>query len=282
MAIAIHAAEVSIKNGQTHIDVREQITPQEKSALLSENEFVKNLLPVKLSYRIMQKNAHEYLDFMQADNLWKCYVSSGNRIDVVEKANRLLYNFCASIETFISYTKIASKKKGKHAGELIERFCSALFDSHFEYRFFYKLRNCVIHYSYPYMNVRVSRSTISLNCSKQHLLKYDGWGAIVSKDLVAMEEDIDICKYVEKELAVLKEVYEAAYYFYAHDINNAHNTLQGFCKKYQLSSPIIIQIQDCDMTKPHTLHPIPIEEIMEGMQVLRQHPRTKFVPAITK
>ena len=87
------------------------------------------------------------------------------------------------MRTFVDYAKTAVKRKGEEKD--FKNIISQIFDESLEYRFFEKLRNYIIHYSYPFIGIEMSAPDfVKIVCRKEYLQEYDGWGAIVKKRFI--------------------------------------------------------------------------------------------------
>ena len=189
--------------------------------------------------------------------------------------NRLLFNMCASFLTFIDYSKKAVSRKEK-AKENFKEFLGNAFDNSFEYRFFYKLRNFCTHYSFPFSTITVTDpGVVLLSCKKEHLLEYDGWG-IVKSDIEKLPEDIAICSYINELLTVITGIMIQTHYYFVEEYYIANKAIAELIEQYAIPSPIFAEDTE---NGNKTLHPIPTENILTGMEIVKSHPSVNFTYA---
>lgn len=279
MSIHYFAANLNLDNsGSPSIECVEEVSKEEVETMYELCDFTRQIGLAKEAYNIAVRNGRELLNFLNHKNLSIIYEKYRNKARIISEANRLVYNFCASIETFISYAKIVVKRKNEEAQKDFELFLNNIFDLNFEYRFFYKLRNYVVHYCYPYSQMEVLLpNTVKLVCERDLLLEYSGWGAIVSKDLKSLDKEIDISPYIEKELVLITVIFYRIYIYYIENYQMANSAVANFCRKYRLRDPVVLETDDDLHYGEKKFSPLPIEEIMEGIDNLKRNPNVKIV-----
>ena len=96
------------------------------------------LLLLKYNYQAFFDNIQAYLKHVENENLMHFEVEDKFKLEV----NRHFLNFLSSFKTFLDHSETSLKRRfGKESDE-VKRFkqaCSEAFDSHFEYRFFYRV-----------------------------------------------------------------------------------------------------------------------------------------------
>lgn len=271
MSVKYYIAKVEVSNvsNESEIFVKDEISEEYFRTICNSISFLKNIEAPKEAHKILTRNGEELLFFLSEDNVKKTIlVNKTNKDDFITEANRLTFNFCASMRTFVDYTLIAANRKGEAEYKDLEDLTHNIFDELPEYRFFEKLRNYIIHYSYPFGTLRkIAPDRVEFFCMKKHLLEYDAWGAIVKKDMESMPEEIDIRPYIRKVFPSLESIYLMMYYYYAEDYCKANNLIANLEKKYDLRCPAII-IAD----KKKTVNQLPIRKIVEGIELLKHHP----------
>ena len=170
------SVEKSSINEETKIVVKNEITKEEFENLFRVANFLKDIMPAKEAHRIVIRNGRELLYFLSDKNLKdQLLIKKCNKRNFITDANRLTFNFCASMRTFVDYAKTAVKRKGEEKD--FKNIISQIFDESLEYRFFEKLRNYIIHYSYPFIGIEMSAPDfVKIVCRKEYLQEYDGWG----------------------------------------------------------------------------------------------------------
>lgn len=267
-----YVAEQVLENEEQKVVIKEEVSQQEMQRFFQVFEFLGDISPAEIAYEIAIRNGHEFSSYMKRDNL--AHLSLVDKVPdraLVAEANRLVFNLCVSVKTFIDYSKKALNKR-KDAKKTFEEYISQVFDSKddLSYRFFDKLRNFCVHYSFPFSKVVAKMpGTIELLCEKSHLQQYDGWGAIVSKDLFKMPECICIPDYVETLLVAITSIDLMLYYSFVKDYYKANYEVAKLMTKHNLKSPIFVSK---DEHQNVSLHPIPISPIVRGIGKLKKHP----------
>lgn len=265
----IHVATVQTVNGTRQITGKGEISDVDYSLFMEKFDFLNEISPVKIAYDIAIRNAREFAFFMREDQLKKRSIDEKKDLEIIAiDGNRLLFNMCSSFSTFVDYSKKAVSHKEK-ANEDFKMFLNHTFDTSLDYRFFYKLRNFCTHYSFPFTTIKASDpGIISLTCSKDHLLEYDGWG-LVKNDIEKMPENVAVCSYVEQLLVIITSIMIQTHYYFAVEYFEANKAIAELAEEFEAPSPVFIE----DITnKGGTIHPIPIENIASGIDVLKSHP----------
>lgn len=270
------SAERNDTNQGITIVVKDEITKEEFENLFSVVDFLENIVPANEAHRIVMRNGRELLQFLSDKNLkiqllqLRC-----NPGDFATDANRLVFNFCASMRTFVDYATTAVQRKDKK--EDFKRIINQVYDESLEYRFFNKLRNYTVHFSFPFDRIEtVAPDSVKVMCTKEHLLKFDGWGTKVKNDLESMPEKIDVRQYVEPLLVRLESIYLMMYYYYAQDYCTASTTFTKFQKKYHLKEPTTMCIEG-GVNGKKTICPLPLTAIAEGIEELKRNPYINLV-----
>ena len=263
------------KDGELSIQAIEPISETEFSVLMSAFEYMSEINPVNTAYQIMLRNAREFMyETSEPVLIEKYFKKKEHEKDIAINANRLISNFCTSMQTFVDYAEKAVKRKGKKSCDDFKECLKSLFDKEFSYRFFYKLRNFCVHYSYPYTSIQISApDIIELRCPKKHLMEYTGWGAIVSKGFNDLPDMIDLREYIDHLLVLLTTIQLNVYLYYGEDIFKANKAIASFAENHHLSSPAILEI---DQNNSHHIRPIPIDNVMNDMKMLEQHPNARI------
>lgn len=277
MCIKYYAASVEkTSDRNVSVVVKDELKEEEFENLVSAAGFLKYIAPAKMAHEIALRNGRELLSFLSEKNLkYELLQKKRDERDFTLDANRLIYNFCASMRTFVDYTTTAVKRKGKEKD--FGLFIRQVYDESIEYRFFYKLRNYTVHYSYPFSGVIMEApDTVQMICKKEHLLEFDGWGAIVKTDLMSMPEIIEIRKYIEPLLVRLESINLMMYYFYARDYCETSTMYSDFQKKYGLKEPTLMSVEG-EFNGKKTIHPLPLRSVVEGVKVLQANPYVNLI-----
>jgi hypothetical protein len=205
MEIRRGTLEVS-NQGEQKIRFGEFITPEEFGNLQKDIARLELFNSHRELYSIFIINFIELSEYFQdvTDDLTKKSITSLRNTTpefrlIYRNANRLLFNLLTSGRTLIDHQETFLKKEyGKDSQEIkdFKSIASDIFDSSFEYRFTYKLRNYAQHCGFPISSFKFSSNNkrlgnlinIKTNFNplfvKEELLsKFDGWGSIVKNDI---------------------------------------------------------------------------------------------------
>lgn len=263
-------ADTSKIGNEIQAKIKGEITQEEIESFFQIFAFLGNIVPAETAYRIAEKNCNEFLAFMTKQNLSTLFKNGINEDILVTESNRLIFNLCASIITFVDYSKkgLSDRKSQK---EEFESFLNRVFDSSLAYRFFYKLRNYCVHYAFPYASVEVKEPfLVDIYCRKSLLMDFSGWGSLVKKDLESMPEIIDIIALIEPLLGTIMGIDLALNYYFSDNYIHAFKSISNLCTKYGVTKPIFLLY---DENENMSLRPIPIRKILEGIDKLKMHPR---------
>ena len=270
--IEYYVAEQSFdENGDRTVIGKEKITEDEINSFLSKFDFMGNINPTRRSYEIAVRNAREYQFYMDHSNLKKQVLDLKTPPEIMgTEINRLIFNFCVSAHSFIDYAQKSAGTIGEAEKKHFIKHTNYLFDNCFSYRFFCKLRNFCAHYSFPITQITSSvPGVVQVTSGKEHLLSYDGWGAIVKKDLEKMESEINILEYVDPFLEALTELLMLIFYYHTPSYLESLHAYIDLQKKYQVTTPIFIGF---DGKQPLELKPIPIDSVVDDLPLLGNNP----------
>lgn len=133
---------------------------------------------------------------------------------IYRNVNRLFLNLLGSARTFLDHTETYLKRKyGKKSIKVagFKRKTNELYDSSFEYRFIYKLRNFAQHCGFPVSEISIRRRgrEIILNpiFKKQILLNnFPGWGSQVKGDIEKQLEEFSATPIISEFFRNIQEL----------------------------------------------------------------------------
>jgi hypothetical protein len=163
-------------------------------------------------YFLVRGNYEAYFGIL--DEYYKAYVEDALTMDgptldnILLTSNRHLLNLLSSFRTYIDHsTTTLSRKHGKNS-ERLQRFklaCQRCYENEFSYRFLYKMRNYAQHCGMPIGPLEIEsestqdgiKHTFSAFVSKARLLAdYNEWGSLLSKEISALPDNININEHV--------------------------------------------------------------------------------------
>ena len=156
---------------------------------------------------IVVENGMDFKEWMQKDNIEKCYFNHIPTEKLVQTSNKLAFNFGASVGTFL-YTEEKLLKKYKPGMEIeLEKLERSFYDDNIEYRFWVRFRNYVVHYALPYTGLEADGANgIQIVCKKKHLLEFEQWNQ-VRNDIENMDENVNLPIMVEKMNVLIDALY---------------------------------------------------------------------------
>lgn len=132
--------------------------------------------------------------------------------------NRHLLNVLSMFRSFLDHTDTSfSREFGPSSFQKTEwtKFTNSLYDSSFEYRFVYKLRNYAQHVGLPPLNISFENSmdqegtTFRLDFSKNELVKEkDLWNAKILEDLKSKPDNIPVLDILNNWSNCIKDIPE--------------------------------------------------------------------------
>jgi len=168
---------------------------------------------VATGFKFMDASLNNYEEFAAS---YKALVSAGHnavdepvRFALTDEMNRRLSNYLSSMRLLLDFNQTRFKRWYRSHPELLDAFRqqrATLFDSSFEYRFAYKLRNYSQHFGMPIGQVEVTERSVDVerDLSESHVIGAfdttdllsvggDCWGS-VRRDLREMGTSIDVAE----------------------------------------------------------------------------------------
>ncbi|GLB49836.1 hypothetical protein [Neptunitalea lumnitzerae] len=198
--------------------ILKQITDNEKTQLdkaineISENNMRNwGFIFINQNYRSL---------FIESNKLFsKLSKTHVNSFEEMEEATKLLnyhfFNYLSSINTFIDHTTKFITNRYKEKKEVITEFkklTNRIYDSHFEYRLLYSLRNYTLHAGYSICTIIVKHNEKQVSyipCINKSSLLEKGkksFNAILKKDFELQPQQIPIFELIKKSINHYKEI----------------------------------------------------------------------------
>lgn len=233
---------------------------------------------VKVSYEMTLYCAQELFSFTSKRNLDDLFAKGVEETDLAFHANRLCLSFCASLSSFLDRINRSIKILSDSKREEFEKHRKELHANNMEYRFFYNLRNYILHFDYPFHVVRASlENGIDIICYRDHLLEYKEWKH-ARKDILALPDEVVLRDYIEQELVLLTTLWIFFNYCFLDFYIDNDKWLSNYIKKYNLDYPIYFildkEIKKGEEIDPSTWHPqfFSLKTIVEGINTAGQMP----------
>lgn len=139
--------------------------------------------------------------------------NGGMNLDIIMlKINRCILNYLSSFRTYLDHTEALLKRKYGKDADQVKKFnsaCSNEYDSHFSYRFLYKLRNYSQHCGMPVGNFTIVDKEDKANggnvrefkvqFNRDSLLSnYDSWSLLVESEIIQLPPYFVVNPYFEE------------------------------------------------------------------------------------
>ena len=154
--------------------------------------------------------------------------------------NQRLANILTSFRTYLDH--IAHKLSNRfgnqsHQYDIFKKKTSFLFENHFAYRFFYKLRNYLQHFGIPITKISYTThydpvlkkdifNSVNIFIKKDDLIKYEHWG-LVKKDLDKIKDEINIKNLLNEFYYTLIILYKELRSILSSDYENANQHIMN-------------------------------------------------------
>jgi hypothetical protein len=264
------------EEGRKTLNVVDEISASEVRRMQELLSFVGAYNTSNMAFEIVKENGQAVRRFLRQENLRSL---ANDRSDIIRDANRLTYNFAASIKTFIDITeRFINKDFGSKALKSYhDDVQKPTFDNCFEYALFVRLRNYVVHRMYPYTRISVSEAGVDLSVVTEDLLQWDGWTVLKDK-IKARGPKLRLEEYVFRATASVLAIWIAFVGFYGDRIVSAWNEYASFAKKWGLrgyAGFAEVERRE-DIVNGMNVNPLPISELIRCFEVLRQNPNVKI------
>lgn len=272
----IYVAETSMGTDNTPIvEFRAEISQSEL------NEINDNFIFTGTHYRITEiknivvENGEEFKKWMNSSNLQQCRDRGFKAERMILLSNKFVLNYVSSIKTYIDIeSRLLNEKTDKK-----ERFLSLthnFYDQHMEYRFWVNFRNYVVHCSLPYTVFQeVEGKQCQVICTREHLLEFKNWKHS-KEDIEKMPEQIDLVSMVDTMSSFIYALYLDFYASFSQEIADGIAGYGKFCRKYDVKQPVIIKTNAPLDVAHGKMHPLPVHQLYEAFQVLKQNPKVEI------
>lgn len=205
----------------------------------------------------------------------------------LELANKYVFDFAAAIGSFIEFIeKQLMTKQSDQAQKEFEEFRETLFAND-NYRFWYYMRNYVVHYGIPFTQASSSyengETKTEIICKRDHLLEYKEWKH--AKTYVEnLPERVDICSMVEPILVTLHAYYLQLLFIFRETVLEVHKYVEQFVLRHKARTGIAIMRYEteADFAKNRNgrIHHLHIGRVAELLSDLGRHPNVNitYVP----
>lgn len=243
------------EDGSSRYNVQKTITKEEVENLM--NAF-NSLKPIKDAYKrfdIFKENGcvlerHLLNPLPINKSTYKKEIEA-----YIDRANKLIYNFCSSFGTLLDfYTR-------KLPDNVLKSHSHQLFNNNFEYRFFARLRNYLVHYDFPFTEYVLNYTESRIVCNKQHLQAFKSWGADVNSDFKKIGDEIDIAPLIQPFMSLVSTYYFVLMGELCENLVETFEIVGSFLKKYSREALyILVAESDIQLEQGEfTIYPLDVD-----------------------
>lgn len=246
---------IKVENSEQRITFKGSIS---KETFLLVSKHTENIFEFKT-----QQELHTMfiINFLEFNDLFKLTIQNllkngkplldedPNELKFISRnANRLFLNFLSSGRTFLDHSETYLKRKyGKKSSEFLKfkKETNNQYDSSFEYRFVYKLRNYAQHCGLPINNIIYSldneiqekkykrKINLSPIFDKEKLLKtYKDWGVKLKDDLKKKPSEIPVTSVLREYYKSMEVLNKTILKIEEESLQTSIEYLENFEKKY--------------------------------------------------
>lgn len=203
--------------------------------------------------------------------------------EILELSNKYIFDFAASIGSLIDYVekRLIKKQTDEIQNDFLE-LKKAMFDNDI-YKFWYYMRNFVIHYDIPFTQITNSlkneKPTLEIICKREHLLTYKEWKhakAYVSQ----LPENVKIDEMIEPMLVQIYAYYLGLLFVFRENITNTHKYVEQFISRHKARSGIAIMSYKSEkeyiQNQNGKIHFLQIDKISQLLTDLAKHPNANI------
>lgn len=201
----------------------------------------------------------------------------------IELTNKYIYDFAASFGSFIDY--IEKRIIKKQSTQIQEEFklVKAKYFQDDVYKFWYYMRNYVIHYDIPFNRgealLEDGKEIVKIISDKNHLLKYQEWKhakAFVSQ----LDDEVNIQQLIEPLLVIIYAYYLDLLFIFRELIVETHRYVTNFILKHKARYGIAIMAykteQEALENKKGNLKFLSINKVDKRIKDLSNHPNANI------
>lgn len=208
-----------------------EITPDQKEEIQSSISFVPYFYTCRQIRNITIESGTDFITYYNSLAKTQRIFNEREMIELLTSANKLLISYLSFLKSFFDITskQLAIKKPGLLKD--FQRKNSTMYDSFLGYRFLSRLRNYVIHVAMPLVQVSSYSTGVSFSCSKNELLKYDGWSTIRS-EISQLPESFSVVPFVSESNHVIDQLYLFALTAILDDVSEGSLNLRKALESY--------------------------------------------------
>jgi len=197
---------IGFQNQDKTLEVIKELMDNEYSEIRNSLHIIGQHYYNYLLYKIALENYNVLMSFIslcEKESEKSKKIDSKVESNQIINVNRHILNFLSAFRTFLDHHETRLKRSfGKKSDQVSEfkQATSKLFDDNLSYRFISKFRNYCQHCGIPVSTLKKTLKTdknlqnyteLIFELDREHLLTdFDGWGAIVTKDIQGLPQKI--------------------------------------------------------------------------------------------
>jgi hypothetical protein len=229
-------------NAGHHLFWRDSISEEEFHRFLNDTQFIRSFGEIRDSITICRNNGDELKRYLSSDNLNQLYtVESVHPKQMLREANRLCFNFAASFRTAIEIIeRVAGEWDDACQLEELKLSSSDLFDSLFSYRFWYKVRNYIVHNKGIYTRFSSDGTETHISASCKELASWKNWSPLQREEIERFGEESDYRSTIYPAVSSLY-IYSSLYAeHYEKQFAISKNAVENYIERYDIQGELLI------------------------------------------
>ncbi len=192
------------------------------------------------------------------------------------ESNRLMLNYLVSFRTYVD--NLQSYSHHMQNGKKFEKnILNWMYDNESAYAFFSKLRNFATHFGMVFDKITLGTNSLTLECSKEHLLDYNSWKPKDIQFINSCKDDsLPILEYVEHNNVLIMSAYIGFLDYFAADLQTMHNKAMLLMKQYQILNPLFIECESEQDLVGSNMFGIGLEILKKATDELATLPNVKI------
>lgn len=226
---------------------------------------------------IVIANGSSLIRYTRGENIKLLHEQHETSKVIIREANKYAFNYASSVKTFVDMAHLVLEARPDDL-ERFKQFESEMYDDHFEYRFWMRLRNYVVHCQLPYTGFVASlEDGCNVICSRDHLVQWKNWGKVLKEDLLRREDNLDLGSTVDQMSGCINALFVFGISCFTYEIADATRVIGSMYRKYKIQDGFVIGKSEAARDHANmSFTPIPISEVMEMVEVLKLNPNVKL------
>lgn len=240
----------------SNLSVIKQVSVDDYNEFFSYFSFYNYYYSLQEINRICNKEKDELLKISDPKYLIKKF---NNTVlepgSVIQDANRIFLFYCLSLRILVDRIECSDYLSCENIRNF-KTFTHDLFDDQPVYRFFYKMRNYVVHNKMPVSYFPIKNFEICM--MRDELLKWKNWNQ--AKDYIKQQDEfIDINSLVKDISDIQAMIYKKGMSYLKSGLVESDKNI----KKWMINHNVNAQISFSDENPPKTIYPVNLIELKE-------------------